>query len=185
MKFLWLIEVLFGFDNSSMTRATEFSSFHNTQHSHTYTCTHIMYTPWCAYLVEKLLRLFIAWLAVASSVRVVYAHCLWAITTKWFTIAGSANKRWIRLHIIVLGLPLCPARRVARCIMHWNHINHIATCTLRNCSNIEPEVKLSGLHFYPPPLSLWYYAAYELFEDYLARQLILEQMLSVCHVIAH
>lgn len=110
--------------------------------SHLHTYTHITHTPWSAYVVEKLLPLFIAWLAVASSVCAVYAHCLWAIITKWFTIAESANKRWIRLHIIVLGLPWCPARRVARCIMHWNHINHVATCTLRNCSHIEPEVKL-------------------------------------------
>lgn len=117
-------------------------------------------------------------------VCLVCAHCLWAIITNRFTIAESANKRWTRLHIIVFGyVPWC----AARCIMHWNHINHVATCTLRNCSRTEPQVKLPGLQFYPPspPPRLWYYAAYELFVDYLARQLILEQMLSVCPVIAH
>lgn len=198
MNFLWLIEVLFGFDNSSMTWATELSrSQHSTaQHSHTNTCLHVSRIRSGVLMLLKSCCVcsLCDCLAVASSVCVrcvclVCAHCLWAIITNRFTIAESANKRWTRLHIIVFGyVPWCPARhRAARCIMHWNHINHVATCTLQNCSHTEPQVKLPGSQFYPPspPPRLWYYAAYELFVDYLARQLILEQMLSVCPVIAH
>lgn len=167
--------------------ALQIPAQHSTaQHSHTNTCLHISRIRRGVLMLLKsccVCSLCVC-LAVASSVCLVCAHCLWAIITNRFTIAESANKRWTRLHIIVFGyVPWC----AARCIMHWNHINHVATCTLRNCSRTEPQVKLPGLQFYPSsrPPRLWYYAAYELFVDYLARQLILEQMLSVCPVIAH